>query len=148
MWHDPEVCGTVGGGARNDGALAGLFAIHACVVPDRYHVHTSTNLAIVEGNYMLLNTAGRPILPHFHLKIYIDAGPAAGYWAGWSTATCKAAATLTLPRTGCVAWICPTPASPKPATKANADVIIDRHVDEEIWRDLEERSAWQLKLAF
>lgn len=44
------------------------------VVPDKFKVHSSVNLVIVEGNYLLVNRGPFAGLPEmFDLKIYVDA---------------------------------------------------------------------------
>jgi pantothenate kinase len=44
------------------------------VVPDKFKVHESVNLVIIEGNYLLVNRGGFMGLPEmFNLRIYVDA---------------------------------------------------------------------------
>ena len=46
------------------------------VVPDAYKVHASTNVVIIEGNYVLVNRGAFAGIPDmFDLRIYIDAPP-------------------------------------------------------------------------
>lgn len=101
------------------------------VVPDKFKVHTSVNLVIVEGNYLMVNRgpfAGIPEL--FDLKIYVDA-PAPKIIANLVDRHIQGGKTLEEAKDWVKRIDLPN-ARMAESSRHQADVIIERDTDDDI----------------
>jgi pantothenate kinase len=101
------------------------------VVPDRYHVHESVNLVIIEGNYVLVNRGSFAGIPEmFNLRMYIDA-PAPKIIANLVERHIQGGKTIDEAKDWVKRIDLPN-ARVAESSKVNADVVIERDSDNDI----------------
>jgi pantothenate kinase len=114
------------------------------VIPDKYRVHMSVNVVILEGNYLLLDRGPFQGLPaFFDLRIYVDA-PAPKIIANLMDRHIRGGQTIDDAKDWLKRIDLPN-ARVVESTKGSADVVVERDTDDDIasvtWRGEEPLSS-------